>query len=106
MSFGLYLHVPFCEQHCHYCTFPIAVLPDSEHAPYAARLKIELERAELSGLPGTVYLGGGTPSLLSPSLIEDLLEGVLGGADEVSIEVNPGTLSEESARTYRGIVNR
>ena len=103
MSFGLYLHVPFCEQHCHYCTFPIAVLPDSEHAPYAARLKIELERAELSGLPGTVYLGGGTPSLLSPSLIEDLLEGVLGGADEVSIEVNPGTLSEESARTYRSL---
>jgi oxygen-independent coproporphyrinogen-3 oxidase len=101
MSFGLYLHVPFCEQHCHYCTFPIAVGHSSEYAPYVRRLKTELGRADLPTLPQTVYLGGGTPSLLTPPLVEELLADILADAAEVSIEVNPGTLGEESARHYR-----
>jgi oxygen-independent coproporphyrinogen-3 oxidase len=100
MSFGLYFHIPFCEQHCHYCTFPITVLPKSEHAPYIRNLRKELALAELATAPETVYLGGGTPSLLGSDLIEQLLTNVVGAANEVSIEVNPGTLDPELLDVY------
>ena len=95
MSFGIYIHVPFCEQHCHYCAFPVAVLGTNAHAPYVDRLLREIDLAELPDAVSTVYLGGGTPSLLSPSLLDRLFEAMPKGVCEVSIEVNPGTLDEE-----------
>ena len=100
MSFGLYLHVPFCEQHCHYCTFPISLSPASAHRPYIERLKKELERDPPSRAPSTIYLGGGTPSLIAPDLLADLLGRWRETAGEVSIEVNPGTLTTESVDAY------
>lgn len=107
MRFGLYLHVPFCEQHCHYCTFPVAVRPTSEHAGYVRRLKTEMALAGLPARPRTVYLGGGTPSLLPTESVADLLDGRLGDDVEVSIEVNPGTLTDGAARRYRAAgINR
>jgi oxygen-independent coproporphyrinogen-3 oxidase len=115
VSYGLYLHVPFCQQHCHYCAFPISLAGEGRHAPYVDRLLRELDLAEIPGEPDTVYLGGGTPSLLSPELIARLLEGVgrPGGGTgkspprEVSIEVNPGTLDPERLDVYRDLgVNR
>ena len=107
MSFGLYFHIPFCEQHCHYCTFPIAVLPESEHEPYVRRLRSELRLAKVPDSPETVYLGGGTPSLLSPALLEEVLDGIVDGASEVSIEVNPGTLDDAAVPDYLAMgINR
>jgi hypothetical protein len=103
MSFGLYLHIPFCVQHCHYCTFPIAVGPRSEHEPYVGRLLSEMAMAGVDQDPDTVYLGGGTPSLLSADQIARLLDGRVNGAVEVSIEMNPGTTSESAARRLREI---
>ncbi len=102
MSFGVYIHVPFCEQHCHYCAFPVAVLGTNAHAPYVDRLLREIDLAELPDRVGTVYLGGGTPSLLSPSLLDRLFAAIPKGAREVSIEVNPGTFDEERIGAYLG----
>lgn len=63
--------------------------------------------AELGGRPETVYLGGGTPSLLAPRLVEELLDRVVDAAVEVSIEVNPGTLRVDSTGRYRDLgINR
>ena len=107
MNFGLYVHVPFCEQHCHYCAFPVSVLPRPAHEPYVERLVREIGLAELPDEIGTLYIGGGTPSLLSPTLFNRLFDAIPSGAREVSIEVNPGTLDDERIAAYRGAgVNR
>lgn len=97
---GLYVHVPFCEQHCHYCTFPIAVLPASEHSAYVDRVCRELELAGVEGRFETVYLGGGTPSLLRGELIGRLIGRFADHAREVTIEANPGTLSDDGVRAF------
>lgn len=107
MRFGLYLHVPFCEQHCHYCTFPVAVRPRTDYAAYVRRLKTEMKLAGLQARPRTVYLGGGTPSLLPADSIAALLDAWVDADAEVSIEVNPGTLADGAARRYRAMgINR
>ncbi len=97
---GLYVHVPFCEQHCHYCTFPIAVLPASEYSAYVDRVRRELEMADVSRRWETVYLGGGTPSLLPGEVIGRLIGPFVDHASEVTIEANPGTLSDDKVRAF------
>lgn len=107
MRFGLYIHVPFCEQRCHYCAFPVAVMPVSSHESYVRRLETELRLVDLPGTPDTVYLGGGTPSLLAPRLIRAVFEVVPSGAQEISIEVNPGTLDPQRLEVYQDLgINR
>src|ERR1035438_6412947 len=78
---GLYLSIPFCRSKCTYCNFASGVYPASEHARYVDRLIEELRGAgawaermglELPRRVDTVYLGGGTPSLLEPELVERL----------------------------------
>ncbi len=94
MSFGTYVHIPFCEQHCHYCAFPVVVMPESAHARYTQCLQTEILRAELPASTDTLYLGGGTPSLLATGLLETLMDALPRGATEISLEANPGTLDE------------
>jgi oxygen-independent coproporphyrinogen-3 oxidase len=107
MNCGLYIHVPFCEQRCHYCAFPITVVPKSHYPAYTERLVRELEMINLSTTPETLYLGGGTPSLLSSRLIRQVFGALPSGAAEASIEVNPGTLDETTIGTYRDLgINR
>lgn len=97
---GLYIHIPFCEQHCHYCTFPVVVVPESEHAGYVDRLRAELAMVSLAGPLETVYLGGGTPSLLAPELIGRVLGNVNRDAGEITLEANPGTLVEDGVKAF------
>jgi oxygen-independent coproporphyrinogen-3 oxidase len=107
VNFGLYVHVPFCEQHCHYCAFAVSLEPASEYGPYVGRLVRELELAGLAGSPRTVYFGGGTPSLLGPDLFSRLAGAVGPGSEEVTIEANPGTLDGARLETWRRMgVNR
>ena len=107
MSFGLYIHIPFCEQHCHYCAFPVVVSGVKSHSPYVGRLMRELELARVAEVPRTLYLGGGTPSLLDSDLISSLVNAVPAGASEVSIEANPGTLEGRKLELYRDLgINR
>jgi oxygen-independent coproporphyrinogen-3 oxidase len=107
---GVYVHLPFCERICPYCDFAVegvGALPRSLEEEYVGLLvqELDLARAELPDLLeeralATVYLGGGTPSLLSPRGVEAILSAVRGRfpgePDEVTLELNPGTT--ESAR--------
>jgi oxygen-independent coproporphyrinogen-3 oxidase len=107
-ALGLYISIPFCRSKCTYCNFASGVYPASEHARYVGRLIEDLagagEWAERMGveLPrrvDTIYLGGGTPSLLAPELVERLFAAVrtefeiLPGA-EVTVECAPGQLGD------------
>ncbi|MBQ2773533.1 MAG: radical SAM family heme chaperone HemW [Clostridia bacterium] len=94
---GLYLHVPFCVAKCRYCDFYSAAAPREVMSRYAKVLAKELKsRAPLArGLTvDTVYIGGGTPTLLAPADIAHLLDTVrqhytLDPAPEVTVECNP-----------------
>ena len=103
-AFGVYVHVPFCATRCGYCDFntytPTEV--DSSHAQYLDALERELELAAARGLPpaDTVFVGGGTPSLLGADGLSRVLNavrntfGLVEGA-EVTTESNPESTSPE-----------
>ena len=96
---GLYVHIPFCPQHCPYCAF--AVLTGHRHLyeRYVDAVCLELQMWEPARLGPfhTVYLGGGTPSMLAPRQLEQILHtatlvgGIAAGA-EVTLEANPTTV--------------
>ena len=92
-GYGLYIHVPFCRSRCPYCAFSSTVDFDALMPAYADALSSEL-RLGLTGIfagkPDTVYIGGGTPSIMPVRLIERIIDGI--GCEDVSeftIEVNP-----------------
>ena len=100
--FGLYLHIPFCRSKCAYCDFPSYSQTDQWQKPVIDRMKEELresaEHLEHRKVT-TVYMGGGTPSILDPSLLADLMktarnEFPISSDAEVSIEMNPGTVTD------------
>ena len=115
-----YVHVPFCRRRCFYCDFPISVVGDrlvgessGMMAEYVAWLirEIELEPAKGEGL-SSIFFGGGTPSLLSPDQIRQILMtleqrfGFESGI-EISMEVDPGTFDLPRLESWRSAgVNR
>lgn len=108
---GIYIHIPFCVQKCLYCDFVSFCGREDMHAVYIEALGREMARYR--GTPAdTVFIGGGTPTVLAPALLERLMALVLEnfrpcGDAEYSIEVNPKTLSEEKLRILKaGGVNR
>jgi oxygen-independent coproporphyrinogen-3 oxidase len=104
----LYVHLPFCAHRCGYCDFVTVVGRESQHAAYVDALlaELELERDVLSDRVETVFLGGGTPTFTAAPALERLLA-ALPGADEVTIEANPETVTVELARLLsRNRVNR
>jgi oxygen-independent coproporphyrinogen-3 oxidase len=118
---GLYISFPFCRSKCTYCNFASGVYPASDHERYVDRLIADLtaagQWAEKSGvdLPrivDTVYLGGGTPSLLEPELIARLFGAVRAvfcvEADaEITVECAPGQIADATLEALvRAGVNR
>ncbi len=112
---GLYIHIPFCQQKCNYCDFYSFSASDKEKKEYVDALCTHIER-EAQDYKGcefdTVYIGGGTPSILEPELFNRLGNTIkkclkLTQGAEFSIEINPGTLSAEKLLAYKKIgVNR
>ncbi|WP_299484674.1 radical SAM family heme chaperone HemW [Acaryochloris sp. IP29b_bin.137] len=115
-----YIHIPFCRRRCFYCDFPISVIGDHKRGEtslaigqYVDRLCQEIE-VTLSGPDPlkTVFLGGGTPSLLSAQQLEQTLwalEQQFGFAHgiEISIEMDPGTFSLPLMQQFKALgVNR
>lgn len=108
-ALGLYISIPFCRSKCTYCNFASGVYPASEHARYVDRLIAEMAEAgawagrmgvELPRRVDTVYLGGGTPSLLAPELLMHLFKAVRAEFDlepdaEITVECAPGQLLDE-----------
>ena len=117
---SLYLHIPFCHTRCHYCDFNTyaGILPLRE--PYVRALLKEIALAgELAQLPDgqsrrsrTIFFGGGTPSLLSVAQITRLLAAcrrhfAIDAEAEITLEANPGTLSQEQSVGLRAAgINR
>ncbi len=116
---ALYVHIPFCKSRCAYCDFNTYAGLSALLAPYVRALVREIrmwgERLADGGPPipiRTLYIGGGTPSLLPPSLLAQVLEAcreafhLLPDA-EVSLEANPETVDQESLTALRTLgVNR
>ncbi len=113
---SLYLHIPFCRHKCSYCDFNTYAGMDERIEPYVRALCAEV--AQFAAAAGqkskvhTVFLGGGTPSLLSSDQLERILASVhnhfelLEGA-EITMEANPGTVSQRYLDALRGLgVNR
>jgi oxygen-independent coproporphyrinogen-3 oxidase len=106
-AFGIYIHIPFCVAKCHYCDFASRPLAAGALEPYLAALEREIAAAPEAGRRvGTVFFGGGTPSLLSGAQLGGLLQAVhaafaVEAGAEISIEANPGTLTAENAAAYR-----
>ena len=75
---GIYFHIPFCKQACHYCDFHFSTSKRLINDMEVALLKeIELRKNEVIDEPiSTIYFGGGTPSLLNPSTIERLIKAI------------------------------
>src|ERR1051326_624162 len=107
MKPGIYVHIPFCEQRCYYCAFTVAVSPERTYEPYVRRVIREIQLSGFDESPETVFFGGGTPSLIEGKLIEAILASIPRGASEVSLEANPGTLTDAKLEQYRGAgINR
>ncbi len=110
---GVYLHVPFCERVCPYCDFAVVAvgrLAAAREDRYVAALLAELagRRGLFEGRPlASVYLGGGTPSLLRPDSVARLVAGVRAAFPEaeagleVTLEVNPSRLERERLPGFR-----
>ena len=134
MTAGIYLHIPFCKSRCSYCDFATDVYRDSGAVErYVAALCSEIQgsTARVSEWSGhssnstykppanaggtaidTLYFGGGTPSLLTPDQLERILKTVNSKFDidpnaEVTMEMNPATVTPETLRAFRSLgVNR
>lgn len=106
---GLYLHIPFCRRKCPYCDFFSFATSSGKVDDYGDLLVRHLAMAAARGWSGpfdTVYFGGGTPSLLEASAVNDILQCVrqefgLTAEAEISLEANPGTVSPASLAGYR-----
>ncbi len=94
----LYIHVPFCAKKCDYCAFYSQKYSTQSVDQYLDQISDDLDRhaLELSHLR-TVFLGGGTPSLLSVNQLDRLLQMLPKSSCEFSIEINPETLTEKKA---------
>ena len=107
-ALGLYFSIPFCRSKCTYCNFASGVFPAAEHERYVDRLIEDMDLApgwasgigaDLPRLLDTVYLGGGTPSLLSSALIRKLFAALrshfqLAPDAEITVECAPGQLPQ------------
>ena len=109
MKASLYLHIPFCQRKCGYCDFNSFDSPGMSLDEYESLLRDELADTAryypVTGVP-TVYFGGGTPSLLRPEQVARLLQSAgarfpLDADAEITLEVNPGTVTPESLAGYR-----
>jgi oxygen-independent coproporphyrinogen-3 oxidase len=114
--YSLYLHIPFCLHRCGYCDFNTYSGLESLIPAYVAALCAEIRSTGHSAgayLPvHTLFFGGGTPSLLSALQVENILSAIGGSFNlmpglEVTLEANPGALSQDYLRQLRGLgVNR
>lgn len=112
-SVGLYVHIPFCKQKCTYCDFPSFAGQEKLMIPYLEKLIQEMqEKSQGNWEIATLYIGGGTPSLLPPPVMTELLAQLrvhfrFSPQAECSCECNPGTVTKAFLSALRqGGINR
>ena len=110
-SHSVYLHIPFCQHRCGYCDFNTYAGIENLIPAYVDALQTEIsylsENNPSSSMVNvkTIYFGGGTPSLLPPGLIEKILNTIdksfsVEAECEITLEVNPGTISKNDLNTF------
>ena len=115
---GIYIHIPFCKQACHYCDFHFSTsMKKKEEMVLALAKELQLRKNELHQEPeldviDTIYFGGGTPSVLRVDEIRFLIDTVrqyysVATHPEITLEANPDDLSKENLKAFAAIgINR
>lgn len=108
---GLYIHMPFCKAKCYYCDFISYANKENLIKDYVEALIKEMKHIDLSKYSiQTVYIGGGTPSLIDSESISKIIDNVrpfIADNAEITIEINPGTADKEKLERYKQIgINR
>jgi putative oxygen-independent coproporphyrinogen III oxidase len=117
LPLSLYIHIPWCIQKCPYCDFNShAIKSDTPETEYIAALlhdlAADIERYGITRPIGTIFIGGGTPSLFAPESIDRLLTGIglqleLKPDLEITLEANPGTFESHKFAEFRALgINR
>lgn len=112
--FGIYIHIPFCVKKCSYCDFVSFCSDEKTWKQYtnAVVCEIENKKIENSKKVTTIYIGGGTPSLIPENYIVKIINTVksrfkIEESAEITIEVNPGTVTEKKLVAYKNVgINR
>ena len=109
-SSGIYLHIPFCTIKCFYCDYYSTVDYDEDRLPlFFNSLSKEIESyKDIAGnfTFDTIFIGGGTPSIINPKYIENIFNALsinfdLSHATEITLEINPGEAALENLKTFR-----
>ena len=112
---GIYVHIPFCKQKCKYCDFVSFTNCEEKYENYFESIIKEIENKRLdtsNTVVSTIYIGGGTPSIVPPKFIEQIFNKIktkfkLSENAEITIEINPGTVNIEKLQYYYNIgINR
>ncbi|WP_299273007.1 radical SAM family heme chaperone HemW [uncultured Psychroserpens sp.] len=111
---GIYIHIPFCKQACHYCDFHFSTsLKKKDNLINALEKELELRKGEFKGTTvETIYFGGGTPSLLTIEELQSLINTVykyykVSKTPEITLEANPDDLSEQQVlKLSKSPINR
>lgn len=108
---GIYIHIPFCVKKCAYCDFLSAPADENVREEYIRQLLREIEQFTPDAAaytPDTVFIGGGTPSILTGEQIQrimnkvrEVFDRIKDGVREVTIEANPKTLTREKLYAYK-----
>lgn len=103
---GIYVHIPFCIKKCAYCDFLSAPSNDKTKMAYVEALIKEIQATKVIADVPTIFIGGGTPSILDATYIQSILQAIYEKFDvesdaEITIECNPGTLSLAKLLTYK-----
>lgn len=113
-SLELYVHIPFCIKKCDYCDFLSGPADDRSQEAYVHALLKEMDAVQIQAeRPVTsIFVGGGTPSVLSPTLMGQIFEKLnrkftIAPDAEITMEANPGTLSAKKLCAYKAMgINR
>jgi len=109
---NIYIHIPFCKQKCDYCSFYSEAAPtETLIKQFLDKLESQLEDAALTHQVKSIFIGGGTPSLLSSTELKRLDLMIqkyipVNSETEISMECNPETLSEERLAVIKPMINR
>lgn len=102
---GIYVHIPFCKRKCDYCDFISYSNKDSKIEEYIEAVKKEIELQKIKSEITTVYIGGGTPSYIDSKYIKEIMSEIqkknVKEDAEITIELNPGTVTLEKLKDYK-----
>lgn len=111
--FGIYIHIPFCKKKCKYCDFVSFFSNEEKIQTYFEKLIEEINSKKIENKNvNTIYIGGGTPSFVNSKYIVEILENInkkfkIDVNAEITLEINPGTITKEKLLDYKKVgINR